>query len=131
MDSLFIKGYREKEFIPTINFNSETGKLNISGESYLEETQKFYNKLITWINDYIATKPQQIELNIQLNYFNTSSSKSLTDILFVLKDFEKEGGNVTVNWYFDDNADDAEDQREEIEDFMEQTELEINIKSLD
>ncbi len=111
---------------PKVDFNSETGVCEISGESFLEETAKFYLPLIEWIQQYIKTgKP--IVFNIKLTYFNTSSSKWLLRILYLLSEYQKEG-KVTVNWYiYKDDLDLLED----IEDFTSDIGLKVNIKYFD
>ena len=48
----------------------------------------------------------------------------LLDLLNVLKDYEDEGGEVTVNWHYDEND---SDMQEDIEDYMIDTGLNINI----
>ncbi len=70
---------------PRVDFNAQTGICEISGESFLEETPKFYAPLVEWIEQYIKTgKP--ITFNIKLSYFNTSSSKWLLRILYILSE---------------------------------------------
>ena len=46
------------------------------------------------------------------------------EFLAVLKDYEDEGGDVTVNWHYDENDSDME---EDIENNMIDTGLKINI----
>lgn len=123
MNDIHIEGSHEGYFIPTVDFNSRTGVCEIAGESFLEETNKFYSPLIEWIEDYSATK-KPIVFNCKLSYFNTSSTKSLLDIFKVLKKYELNGGNVTVNWYFEK---DDFDLKEAIEDYIIDTGLKINM----
>ncbi len=107
---------------PRVDFNAETGICEISGESFLEETPKFYAPLVEWIQEYIKTgKP--ITFNIKLSYFNTSSSKWLLRILYILSEYQSKAP-VEINWYiFKDDIDLVED----IEDFMEDVGIKINI----
>jgi hypothetical protein len=122
MEDIHIKGVHEAYFMPTVNFEVATGNCEISGESYLEETTKFYAPLLNWIRDYIETVRGPLNFDIKLSYFNTSSSKCLVDILDMLKTYQKKGGQVTVNWYYED----SDEELEEVEDFILETGLQIN-----
>ncbi|MBO4772904.1 MAG: DUF1987 domain-containing protein [Bacteroidales bacterium] len=112
----------EAFFTPTVNFEVATGHCEIAGESYLEETSKFYARLLDWIRRYISTIKGPLNFDFKLSYFNTSSSKCLVDILDLLKNYQNSGGEVTVNWYYDD----SEEELEEVEDFILETGLDIN-----
>ncbi len=124
MENLEIKGSRDVYFIPSVDFNAETGSCVLAGESYLEETVKFYMPLYEWLKKYTTDEKKAIEFNFKLSYFNTSSSRCILDILNILKDYEENNGEVTVNWYYD--AEDT-DMEEEVEDYMIESELKINL----
>ncbi len=124
MENLIIKGSHGDFFIPDINFNAESGIFEIAGESYLEDTTKFYAPVLKWLKEYIDQSYGSIILNIKLTYFNTSSSRSILDILYIVREFEENGGNITINWFY--NGDDYEIE-EEVEDYMIDTGLKINL----
>jgi hypothetical protein len=123
MENLEIEGSHKNFFIPTVSFNAKTGICQISGESFLEDTVEFYRPLIDWVDEYINSVKGPIALIIKLSYFNTSTSRSILDILNLLRDYEEEGGEVVVNWHFDENDIDME---EDIDDYIIDTGLEIN-----
>ncbi|MBQ4408955.1 MAG: DUF1987 domain-containing protein [Bacteroidales bacterium] len=122
MEDIHIEGVHEAFFTPTVNFEAATGHCEIAGESYLEETSKFYARLLDWIRKYVATVKGPLNFDFKLSYFNTSSSKCLVDILDLLKKYQNDGGSVSVNWYYDD----SEEELEEVEDFILETGLDIN-----
>lgn len=126
MNDIHIKGLHEAYFVPTVNFEAETGICELAGESYLEETIKFYTPLFAWIKEYTETIKKPLTFNFKLSYFNTSSSKCLVDLLNMLKAYQKNGGEVTVNWYYDDSDEDIDEELEEVEDFTIETGLSIN-----
>ena len=123
MENLEIEGSHKNFFIPTVNFNAKTGICQISGESFLEDTVEFYRPLIDWVDEYIHNVKGPIALIIKLTYFNTSTSRSILDILNLLRDYEDDGGEVVVNWHYDENDIDME---EDIDDYIIDTGLEIN-----
>ena len=123
MQNLEIKGSHGDYDIPTVFFNAETGGCELKGESYLEKTAEFYDRLLAWLDDYITKVNQPITFNFKLTYFNTSSSKRILYILLKLKEYADNGGQVTTNWYYDE---DDTDMEEDVEDFRIISNLEIN-----
>ncbi len=123
MENLKIKGSHTNFFTPTIDFNADTGICQLSGESFLEDTAEFYYPVLEWLEDYINTVKGPIALIIKLTYFNTSSSRSILDMLYLLKDYKDAGGEVVVNWHFSEKDVDTE---EEIDDNIMDTGLDIN-----
>ncbi len=123
MENLEIEGSHKNFFIPSVNFNAKTGICEITGESFLEDTVEFYRHLVDWLDNYIEDVKGPMALIIKLSYFNTSTSRSILDILNLLKDYEDDGGEVVVNWHFDENDVDME---EDIDDYIIDTGLDIN-----
>lgn len=125
LTDLEIIGEKGTFFIPHIRFEAASGKCLMEGESYLENTWQFYNRLLEWLKTYAATN-EPILFDFKLTYFNTSSSKGILEILQFLKEYEKRGGKISVNWYYPEGD---EDILEEAEDFIEDTQLAINLVS--
>ena len=125
MDSLFLQ---ETKSSPAIKFNSETGVLEISGESYPENSYEFYKPLIVWIARFCAHFPGPIVLNCRVSYLNTGSTKSMMDIFDILEDRFRQGGKVQVQWFCDSENDRAIETAEE---FMEDVTFPFEIKPLD
>ena len=94
---------------PDINFDLEKGELNISGRSIPENSIEFYNPLFAALDRYLAdpnTKNATI-LNIQLEYYNSSSSACLLSVFKKLEKFNKgKGSPVTINWIYEENDED-------------------------
>jgi len=124
MQNITILGSSDVYFIPTVNFNAETGVCEIKGESFLEETEAFYKPLKEWFVKFTKEIKKPITLIFDLKYFNTSSSKAFLDILKILKQFQDSGGKVTINWHYDEEDLDME---ESLEDYRIDTGLSINL----
>lgn len=124
MENLEIKSESGVYFIPEVKLNASSGICEISGESYLEDTDEFYNNLIQWLENYIKEVRKAITFNFKLTYFNTSSSRSILNILRVLKKYEDDSGQVVVNWYYPEDDDSI---AEEAEDYTKDTGLKINM----
>lgn len=123
METLEIKGEKDTYYTPHVCFNASTGHCLLEGESFLENTWEFYEKLLGWLKDY-AKSQRPILFDFKMIYFNTSSSKGILELLLFLKEYKDQGGNVRVNWYYPAEDDDI---LEEAEDFIEDTQLEIKL----
>ena len=96
---------------PTVRFLAAEGLLEIKGRSIPENSIEFYKPLIDWIDFYSKNPREATTVNIQLEYFNTSSSKCILD---VFKRLESIKDGVQINWYYEE---DDEDMLEAGEDY--------------
>lgn len=108
MESIKLEGTPKT---PTVEFSANKGVLLLKGRSIPENSIEFYKPLINWIENYSTSAPSKTVLNVQLEYFNTSSSKCLLDIF---KRLERVGDSATINWYYEE---DDEDMLEAGEDY--------------
>lgn len=114
MVDLIIEGTKTK---PYVKFITETGKLEIGGESYPENAIEFYKSVQDWLNEYLpANLSKEIEFSFKMVYFNTSSSKAILDILDVLEKHHSNNGNIKVVWLFEEDDEDIEESGEEFKD---------------
>ena len=112
MEPIIIEGTPKT---PTVEFNAEEGKVEIKGRSIPENSVEFYNPLIAWLEEYGNNPKEETQVNIQLEYFNTSSSKCILDVFKKLESLAKAGNNINVNWYYEE---DDEDMLEAGEDYQ-------------
>lgn len=95
--TFFFAGTEDK---PTINFNPQKNIFEISGNSYPEESPKFYIPLIDWISEYSAQPNDHTHVECKFDYFNSLSAKLLYEIFFELQNITKTGNTVTISWYY-------------------------------
>ncbi len=100
---------------PDITFNAESGKLQIEGKSIPENSIEFYKPLVAWLDEYGKNPVETTEVNIKLEYFNTSSSKCILDVFKKLEAIYKQNHKVEINWYYEE---DDEDMLEAGEDYQ-------------
>ncbi|GJM61420.1 DUF1987 domain-containing protein [Persicobacter diffluens] len=125
MQDFIVEGSREKFFIPNIKLSAEERRGTIEGESYLEEPYQFYEDIFKWVSVFFEEGGEEFNLDIKLTYFNTASSRALLDLFINLKALEDSNYNITVNWFYPDPDD--EEMLMEAEDFIEESELEMNL----
>ncbi|MFT4679033.1 MAG: hypothetical protein ACI9RU_002924 [Litorivivens sp.] len=97
---------------PTVNFISSEGLLEIKGRSIPENSIEFYKPLIDWIESYAQQPNDSSNVNIQLEYFNTSSSKCILDLFKKLEAINK---TITINWYYEEDDEDMLEAGEDYE----------------
>ncbi|MCX7862514.1 MAG: DUF1987 domain-containing protein [Bacteroidales bacterium] len=112
MDPIVIEGTPKT---PSVNFNATTGVLEIKGRSIPENSIEFYKPLIEWIEKYGSAPQPKTIVNIQLEYFNTSSSKCILDVFKRLEAIVNNGHDVLINWHYEE---DDEDMLEAGEDYQ-------------
>ncbi len=98
---------------PAVTFCAETARLRIEGESYPENSLRFYQPLIAWVGQRLALDERPLTLEICLSYLNTSSIKCIMDILDDLEEAHQRGRPVSVNWFYDEENDRALEMAEE------------------
>jgi len=86
---------------PNINFNPETGSLEISGRSMPENTRKFYDPVINWLQNFQPESSLEVELTINLSYLNTSSTIAMLEILKTVGKLKENGNPLKVLWHYD------------------------------
>jgi hypothetical protein len=112
MDAINIEGTPKT---PKVNFDSEKGTLLLKGRSIPENSIEFYRPLVDWLDQYSTSPKGKTVCDIQLEYFNTSSSKCLLDLFKKMEQMNSSGSEIVINWYYEE---DDEDMLEAGEDYQ-------------
>lgn len=100
---------------PKVSFDPERGTLLLKGRSIPENSMEFYRPLVDWLDSYAASPKGKTVCDIQLEYFNTSSSKCLLDLFKKMEQMSSNGSEIVINWYYEE---DDEDMLEAGEDYQ-------------
>lgn len=119
MDPLNIAG---TEDTPTVAFDKAKGVFQISGRSLPEDAAGFFKPLLDWLQAYKSQPNPATEFVVNLEYFNTASSKLILDILSKVEDIP--GAKVVWCHFADD-----EDMKEAGEEFSELVEIPFQFKA--
>ncbi len=109
MDDLKLEGSAKT---PVVEFTSN-GELLLKGRSIPENSIEFYKPLIEWIDNYGQQVKDTTVLSVQLEYFNTSSSKCILDVFKKLETLS--GSEVCVKWYYEEDDEDMLEAGEDYE----------------
>ena len=102
---------------PEIQFDPKAMPFEIRGESYPENSWVFYGPMFEWLESYFSTiREDLVEFDMEILYFNSSSSKTFMDFFDMLDEQADKGKNIVVNWWYHEENESA---RECGEEFME------------
>ena len=112
MESISIEGTTKT---PSVKLNPESGVIEIKGRSIPENSIEFYRPIIEWLDEYAKNPNKDTTVNVQLEYFNTSSSKCILDIFKKLESLKKARNEVVINWYYEEDDEDMLESGEDYE----------------
>jgi hypothetical protein len=87
---------------PYVDFNID-GKLSIAGRSLPENVELFFGPLEKWMAELEAGT---VLFDINLEYFNSASSKKILDLLRVL-DTNMKVEKIEIVWHYEEGDDDC------------------------
>ncbi|MEQ9403634.1 MAG: DUF1987 domain-containing protein [Cyclobacteriaceae bacterium] len=102
---------------PEIAINLIKGEIELRGRSSPENSQKFYAPLLRALQSD-KMNATHVNVDVCLEYFNTSSSKCLYDIFRQLKRMKKCGTAINVNWYYEAHDEDMLEAGEDYDDIV-------------
>ena len=100
---------------PTITMNPETGVVGIKGRSIPENSIEFYKPIVDWLEEYTKLPQPKTVVTVQLEYFNTSSSKCILDVFKKFEILKKDNNEVVINWYYEEDDEDMLEAGEDYE----------------
>lgn len=112
------------EQTPTVILDSGKRLFEIEGESRPENVHDFYTPIISTLRDYMKSVDNEFHRDIfmeypfsahfKLMYFNSSSAKFISDILFIFKKYYDKGLKIKIYWYYNDGDEDLRDVGEDL-----------------
>ena len=112
MESISFEGTTKT---PTVKLEPNNGLIEIKGRSIPENSIEFYRPIVEWLEEYAKSPQKKTTVNIQLEYFNTSSSKCILDIFKKLESIKKARNEVVINWYYEEDDEDMLEAGEDYE----------------
>ncbi|HEX2975055.1 MAG TPA: DUF1987 domain-containing protein [Bacteroidales bacterium] len=100
MEKLIIQ--EELKNCPGIIFYPDSNRLEIAGRSIPENPEIIFRKLEDWISLHFE-KNNGLDVNIQLEYINSGSSKYLYEVLKRLTGYRRSGKTVTMKWLYEED----------------------------
>lgn len=114
----------ETKYTPEISLDI-SGTVSLKGKSYPENTFEFYAPIMKWLEAYFdAHDKSKMVLNMEIIYFNSSSSKLFFDMFDLLEEASV-NHDVEINWIYDKENESALEAGEDFKDDFEN--LKINL----
>jgi hypothetical protein len=105
MDKLEIEGTNDT---PYILCDPEKKEITMRGRSLPENPMKVFEKVFSWAEKY---EGDSILLNFRLEYFNTSSSKQIFNLIKIFIE-NKKINDIKVKWYYEEGDYDSKETGE-------------------
>jgi hypothetical protein len=100
---------------PKIILDKANGIFEISGRSLPEDSAEFYKPVLEWIGNYAKDPNPTTQFSFKLEYFNTSSSKLILDVLSALESIS----GMKIDWYYHEDDEDMEEAGKEFSELVE------------
>lgn len=101
---------------PKVSLDADAGLFEFVGNSYPENSTKFYTPILDWLKQFIEESPNvSVTVDFNFDYFNTSSAKYILEILRLIQEHHEKGCPSKVRWYY---SEDDTDMLENGEDYQ-------------
>ncbi len=98
---------------PQIYLDKNSGKFEMKGKSFPEESRSFYAPVLEWLENYAKDPKEETLFEFKMEYFNSSSALIILEILNILDSIYKTGKKVTISWNYLEIDEDMLDAGEE------------------
>jgi hypothetical protein len=102
---------------PEVVINAKDKIFLMKGRSSPENAVMFYDQIKSGIKNYFQ-KEQKLSVHFMFEYFNTSSSKSIFEVIKLLKKFQSIGKEITFFWVYEEGDDDMLETGEDYADLL-------------
>ena len=98
--------FESSALTPLIDFDAQVGQMTIKGRSIPDNPDEFWYPVLRWFDVYVQDPSNSTVFNINLEYFNVTSSKRILALLYKLNELIDNGHDVKVHWYYRDGDED-------------------------
>ena len=103
---------------PSVSLNSDSGVFEFKGRSTPENSLDYYDPIFKWLDQYVLKPSSKTVVKLQFEYFNTSSSKCILDVLKKFVKLHNAGNDVTIKWFYEEEDDDMKEAGEDYSDIL-------------
>jgi len=83
---------------PYILIDEKKAYMRFEGRSFHENVVEFYKDVNNWLDTYLETDFGTFTFDFEMNYFNSSTSKLLHNMLTKMDEHASDKKKVIVNW---------------------------------
>ena len=104
---------------PKILLSKSNNEFYIVGTSRPENPKDFYSHVFNWFDSYFENPNDETVFQVQLDYFNTSTSKVLLDLFELFEEKVEDSINIKVVWQYKTDDEEMMEAGEELLDLVE------------
>jgi len=108
---------------PEVCLDRKQGILKFTGRSLPENPRAFYYPILNWLANYAENPTSETHLILNMDYFNTASSKMIMEIIDTVKNCQKSGSSLKIDWHY---MEDDEEMLEAGQEFADITDTVFN-----
>jgi len=93
--------YLEKEkttSTPYLLIDEKKNYLKLEGRSFHENITDFFKEVFDWLDVYLTTDFGSFTFDLEMDYFNSATSKLLHNMLMKMDKYTTDKNKVIVNW---------------------------------
>jgi len=83
---------------PYILADEEKSYMKLEGRCFPESVSQFFKEISVWLESYLASDFSVFTFDCVIDYYNSSTTKWLFNILTMMDEHAAEGKKVIVNW---------------------------------
>lgn len=110
----------ETEDTPRVYLNAAEGNFSIIGKSLPEDPAEFFDPIHNWFDNYLKQPNSSTTITLELDYFNSASSKQIVELLMKLEN-PSDGHETKVLWRFHEDDELMELRGEELKNVLDVT----------
>ena len=100
---LFPLKINKTKLVPEVILDKENNIFKIAGKSITVNAVEFYEKIMTWFNEYNKAPNKNAELILQFDYINSSSSIQLNRVLSLLEENNDAESQIKIIWLYEED----------------------------
>jgi hypothetical protein len=82
------------------------GIVKFRGRSIPEDVSIVYEEILDWMKAYSDSPAPFTEIDVEMEYLNSGTSKYMLKILKVIKEIDSKGFDIKINWIYEEGDDD-------------------------
>ncbi|MBN2662242.1 MAG: DUF1987 domain-containing protein [Bacteroidales bacterium] len=108
----------KKEDTPSVVLDKQESIFFFEGISIPEDSTKFYQPIIDWLNLYSQDPNDYTEVIFKIKYYNTSSSLQIATLIKIFDLLFNDGHKVLIKWHHHPQDEALKEDGEEFAEFF-------------